>query len=104
VHWKIVSGAPIDRDEMPVARQTAEELSGRLRRGLLMGAMFGVFMSIYIPEFMPPADAFSWALLVAAALAVMTYAFGLFVTLRARSWLTRHRSVGEHGDGDAGSR
>lgn len=92
VHWKIVAGAPIDPKEMPLALETAEELGSRLSRGLLMGAMFGAVVAIHLPEFLPPADAFSWGLVISASLAVVTYLFGLLVVFRARLLLRTQRA------------
>lgn len=94
VHWRIVKGRPISPREMPLALQTAEELSGRLWRGILTGFMFGIIMAIYIPESMPPTDLFSWSLLIGAFLAIGIYIYGLWVVLRARRWLNRHRAAG----------
>lgn len=79
---------------MPLALQTAEELGGRLWRGILMGSVFGLFMAIYIPESMPPTDIFSWSLLIGALFAIGIYVYGLWVVLQARRWLNRHRATG----------
>lgn len=91
LHWKIVAGAPIRCEDMPLALLTAKELSDRLRRGIFLGVMFGIIIAIYVPQFLPPEDAFSSALLIATCLAILTYLFGVLVVLRARWWLHRHR-------------